>query len=127
MGGAEVAMRDLPIDAFLERVSEMPEIEALEQLEMRRENAAMQLATVQRERAELEERGRRNGEWRRLGQEVPIIGADLSRLNLAIKQINRRMDAISWAKAVMAIYGAEGFAACREWMAATSVRLPRQS
>lgn len=116
---------DLPIVEFLERVGQMPDIEALEQLELRRENCAQQMAVITTARAELESRGIRNADWRRLGQEIVVIGADLSRLNVAIKQVNRRMDRTSWAMAVTAIYGQDGFAACRQWMAAMSVRETR--
>lgn len=110
-------MNHLPIDIFLDRIADMPDLEALEQLEMRRENAVAQRAVMTTARAELEADGRKDAEWRRLGQEVLVLCADLSRLTLATKQINRRRDMTSWAKAVTAIYGQEGFNACRQWMA----------
>lgn len=115
-------MNHLTVDVFLERVREMPDIEAKEQIEMRREGLSLQynlLLTARQELAPFVARDSRDrAEYRRLGVELVTIGYDMGVLRVALKEINARMDRVNWAKAVTALYGQEGFNACRMWMAA---------
>ncbi len=104
----------LTIDTFLDVLVDMPDIEALQEIELRKERLSAYQQELQKElqRADLTTRRRKEA-----GGDLLIAAKDLSRLNIRRKEINMRLDRINWAKAVTAIYGQEGFTACREWMA----------
>ena len=114
-------MKPLSMDEFLERVKHMPDLEAEQELLMRRESNAEELAVAQSQIAEIEQRcGSKTKEARELGQHLQVIGADNSRLGVALRLLRDRMERTRWSKAVRAVHGDEGWAACREWMAMTS-------
>jgi hypothetical protein len=93
---------------------DMPDIEARQEIDLRKSHMSLQLAMLN---AELLKVGKKSKQGEAIGSELFTIAHDLAQLNLRRKEINDRMDRISWAKAVTAIYGQEGFTACREWMA----------
>jgi hypothetical protein len=101
----------LPVDVFLERIADMPDIEAREQIVMRQDAASLEMGLIQTALSEAT-----GDEAKRLCREITVIHYDNGRLKRALKEVNMRMDRIHWSKAVKAIYGDEGWMACRMWM-----------
>ncbi len=117
-------MKQLPITEFLERLRDMPDIEAEQELVLRKERHAMEHAVITNARQEIEARGDKGSEWRRLGREIAVMSQDSLRLNEALKACRKRQDLIGWAKAVRAVFGDEGYAQCRVWMAMQGLTNP---
>jgi hypothetical protein len=107
-------VKRLPIDELLDILLDMPDIEARQEIDLRKDHLALELSMLQCERAKADKKSKL---WADIGAAMMVTAKDLARLNIRRKEINERMDRTSWAKAVTAIYGQEGFEACREWMA----------
>lgn len=110
-------MKLLTANEFLDRLREMPDIEAEQELVLRKEHRAMEHAVITRARQDFEERGHKGAEWRNLGLELAVMAQDSLLLNEALKACRKRQDRVSWSKAVRALFGEEGFSQCRVWMA----------
>ncbi len=108
-----MSYQELPIDVLLERVAEMPDIEAEHDLVLRKEKSALEVAMLQGELRKANNKNKSD-----IGRALQVMGQDNLRINAALKMTRQRMDAKSWSKAVMAVCGPELFARCREWMAA---------
>lgn len=96
---------------FWERLHDMPDVEAEIELVLRRhaltdENAALIAFRVGRYGSEADEAGMR----------LLRNQAALTRLTEELKMRRRRMERANWAAAVTALYGQEGYAACRLWI-----------
>lgn len=117
-------MKQLAVDEFLDRLQDMPDYEAEQELVMRMETVALELAVLTNARAELEAGPKKSQEWRRLGQEMQILMQDSARLSHALKACRKRQDAIAWPKAVTALFGDEGYTQCRIWMASAGMQNP---
>lgn len=118
-----MTLKQLQVDVFLERVREMPDIEAKEQIEMRREALSLEynLLMAERERlAPMVRAGDRaaRAEHHQIGVALVTIGYDMGVLRVALKEVNERMSRLAWGRAVTAVFGQEGYAQCREWMEA---------
>lgn len=112
-----MSYQDLAVDKFLERVLYLPDAEAEQELVLRKERGAAQVAKLQNEHQKLLPRSRKDPERIvQLGLAIAAINADSQRINEALKLVRRRMDRTTWAKAVTAIYGQEGYARCKLWM-----------
>lgn len=119
-------MNHLSVDQFIEHVRHMPDIEARQEIEKRLDSLSLQMSLIQSARAELNDTRKDRAEHAKLGVELQIIASDNGRLRRMLKETNQRMERINWAKAVTALYGQEGFSACREWMAVQYEReMPR--
>lgn len=96
---------------FWERLEDMPDIEALQELSQRRESMVAR-------KTEIIDYWR--GRFKKMSAEdtesFASIDLALVKINDEIKTRNRRMDNASWRAAVRAIYGEEGYVRCREWM-----------
>lgn len=110
-----MTLQDQSLDEFLRRVRSMPDIEAEAELLARKERSALEYNLIVFERDRLDPNGK---EARRLGRELVVIGYDNHRLNSVLRNLRRKMDRLTWAKAVTALYGQEGYEACKTWMAA---------
>ncbi len=110
-------MQQLSIDIFLERVADMPDVEALEQIELRLDSHALELAVLQR--AIPDEKGKQRA---RISAEMAAMCLDRSRLNAARREINVRRMRYWYPMAIRAVFGDEGYARCREWMEAMQCR-----
>ena len=113
-----MSYQDLTVDVFLERVIYMPDAEAERELLLRKERGAAQLAMLQTEHHGLRERGiaKKSARSLQIGTAIAIVNADNSRVNEALKALRRRMDETTWAKAVIAVFGQEGYERCKVWM-----------
>lgn len=113
-----MSWQDLTVDAFLERVLHMPDTEAERELILRKERGAAEVAVLNTEIHQMLEQGltKKTARVMEMGAALQVIGADNSRINEALKALRRRMDASTWAKAVTAIYGQEGYERCKVWM-----------
>lgn len=111
-------LQDEAMDVFMERVSAMPDVEAALELELRKEKHAAELAFFATQLHDLDGDHTKQGKQLRaqIGQAIQVVNADNTRLRIAINETNRRRDAATWAKAVTAVYGQEGFERCRIWM-----------
>jgi hypothetical protein len=103
---------------FWERLEEMPWLEAEQECVIRREDLCLQLAVVNRA---LSDTGKESRAGRELAGAVHDINGQLGLLNERIKFLRKAQDRISWGKAVTALWGEEGYAACRAWMEAQRV------
>lgn len=118
-----MSYQELPIDTLLERVAEMPDIEAEHELILRKEKSALEMEMLQGELQKISSHGTKNKKTaaqQEIGRALQVMGQDNLRINAALKLIRQRIDARGWNKAVMAVCGPELFAQCREWMAAQS-------
>jgi hypothetical protein len=111
-------LQELAIDQFLDRIVGMPDEEALLELRLRRERHFAELALLQSEKHDLLLSGRTKASARvkALGAAMLIVNTDLARLNEAVRETNVRLERTTWAKAVTAIFGQEGYDRCRLWM-----------
>lgn len=117
-------MKQLSIDEFLDRLRDMPDIEAEMELVLRKERQAAEHAVITNARAELEANGKKGDEWRRLGQEISVMMQDSTLINEALKACRKRQESIAWPRAVRAIFGDEGYTQCRVWMATQGLTNP---
>lgn len=96
---------------FWDRLEEMPDLEAEQELVLRR-------LIVIRENAELA--SQKSGDYSRRGVELGLLisanAAQLSLINERLKMIRKRMDRADWKNAVLALYGQEGYEKCRAWI-----------
>lgn len=112
-----MSYQELPIDTLLERVAEMPDIEAEQELILRKEHFAIEMAILNCELANMEG-GKKSPKRAEIGQVIQVMNANNFRLNSALKLVRQRLEAKRWSNAVMAVCGAEAWAECRVWMAA---------
>lgn len=110
-------MKQLTVTKFLEIAAEMPSIEAEQEIMLRKETACLELAFLNTELAKY------NGDKkhpivREIGLAIQVVAQDLSLLNAALKEVRARMERTKWSEAVRALFGEDGWAQCREWMAA---------
>ncbi len=115
--------QELTVDVFFERIVGMPDIEARHEIDLRLEHHALEYAVLANALSALvgKQGGKFKAERERIGLAMQAMGNDRSRLNKARQIINDRMDRCRWDRAVRAIYGVEGYEACRAWMAAQEV------
>jgi len=111
-----VSYQELPIDTLLERVAEMPDIEAEQELVLRKENFALEMAVLNAELSKTQTG--KNKRRRDVGYAIQVIGQDQCRMNAVLDQVRKRIERRKWSNAVMAVCGTELYAKCREWMAA---------
>lgn len=115
-------MNHLTVDQFLERIAEMPDIEAEQEIVLRKEHAALEVAMLQRELAREKARaGAKSAAVIQIGHALQVCAQDNTRLNASLKDVRARMERLSWGNAVRAVFGSEGYEACRVWMEANRV------
>jgi hypothetical protein len=113
-------MKQLEVNRFLEVVQEMPDIEAEQQIVLRKEQAAMELAMLNTELAKYG-KDKKHPTVIEIGHAIQVVCADNVLLNARLKEVRERMSRLQWSEAVRAIFGVDGWAQCREWMAAQEV------
>ncbi|CAN7784347.1 hypothetical protein LJR175_008394 [Variovorax sp. LjRoot175] len=107
------------IEGFLERVQYMPDVEAEQELLARKNLQAAETARLQMELRRLDSaRGVKCKESRDIGYRLQAMTSDNARLASTLKELRIRMERSNWSNAVRAVFGSEGRAQCREWMAA---------
>ena len=104
---------------FWERISGMPMFEAEQELVFRKEGILLENAMLAHERAcLLESRGKKNEqEANRIGVAISENCALMTKISERIKYLRRAQDSIQWRKAVVAIFGQDGYEACAVWVA----------
>lgn len=107
-----MSWQDLTVDVFLDRLQDMPDVEAKEQIVLRQDRALLELSLLTRAK----ESASREKEANAIKAEIATVQHDLGRLKRVLTEINERMSRIAWGNAVVAIFGREGYAQCREWM-----------
>lgn len=112
-----MSYQELPIDILLERVADMPDIEAEQELVLRKENFALEMAMLSAELSKLPP-DKKNKKRTDIGYAIQVIGQDQFRMNAVLAAIRKRIEARKWSNAVMSVCGSEVWAQCREWMAA---------
>lgn len=98
---------------FWERIKEMPDIEAEQELILRREELTLQKAMLGAQIDKCAEK-----EAKAIGREIRSMDASLTKINEELKIVRRRMDRLCWRNAVKANFGQEGFEKCLIWMEA---------
>lgn len=99
-------------DAFFwERLQDMPDIEAVGELSLRR----TRLVERKRELIAYWD-GRYAKKDHKDSAELAGIDLTLTKVNEEIKMRNRRMDNASWRNAVRAVLGDDAYNLCREWV-----------
>lgn len=89
----------------------MPDIEAVAELSLRREELVARLAALVEYN-----RGRYIKTDEIDGQKKHTIDATLTKINEEMKFRNRRMDSVSWRNAVRAVLGEDAYNQCRDWI-----------
>lgn len=97
-----MSWQDLPIDFFMERLLDMPDIEAVEEIDTRLQRVKDDRKALGQDKGRTEEREHLNAEEDQLR---------LRRVNLV-----NRIESRKWSKAIRAVYGEEGLEACLAWM-----------
>lgn len=100
-----MTMLDYPIELFLDLIADMPDIEAVEEIDKRLQN----IHDIRR--------GIAAGKEYDGDREALNIDEDGLRVRRA--KLVFRMEQRKWSKAVRAVYGEEGFLRCMEWMRGT--------
>lgn len=99
---------------FWDRLEEMPDIEAVQEINIRQENIGLENAMLVNAKAESRDRR----EIDRLGATIFENTALLTKLNAKRKFLNQRIDRLSWRNAVKANFGDEGYLKCAIWIEA---------
>lgn len=94
---------DLSIDVFLDRLRDMPDIEAVQEIDLR-------LQRIVEDRSEL-----RSQPIEQKRETLEGFNQDEARLRMERHLIVMRLDRLKWSKAVRAIWGDEGLQQCLEW------------
>lgn len=112
--------REIPIAEFERQIEYMPVPQRLAVLQDMRSHLGLQKAVVLNELAELKERGLAPGhsKLKALGVALSTINADLGVIGRQLKKVNEHLNTCRWQDAVVALYGPDGYAACREWVIA---------
>lgn len=113
-----MSYQSLPIDIFLERLEDMPDIEAEQEINLRKEGFALEQSMLQTELHKIDAQKSKTERKIEIGRAIQIIAQDNIRLNAKLKIVRERIWNRGWGKAVMAVCGPELYAQCREWMAA---------
>lgn len=104
-------------EIFWARLSEMPWLEAEEECVKRKENLNLQIAMLLTAKNE----SRSKNESERIGREIQALHQTHGMLTDKIKWYRTRLSQVTWQRAVTAIWGKEGYDACRDWMVANEV------
>lgn len=113
-----MSWQELEVDVFLERIADMPDIEALQEIDLRMEDFELQRGVLNTAFANLAGRGGElvKRERAELQGGLSVINTDLTKIRLRRHLIVNRMNDRKWGKAVRAVFGDEGFEQCRVWM-----------
>lgn len=98
-----MARDDLSIDVFIDRLADMPDIEAVQEIDLRLVRFIEQRRTLPCGTPEADETR-------------AMLNLDEERLRLERHQIVMRMDRRRWSKAVRALWGDEGVEQCLLWL-----------
>lgn len=96
-------------EVFWLRLEEMPDVEAIQELRLRRDGVLDRVRFMQND-----DRGRFVPQH---GDEIYASQRLLTLLNDELRNRNIRLDSLSWKNAVTAIFGEEGYEKCRIWKA----------
>lgn len=96
---------------FWERLGDMPDIEAVAELRLRRTRAIEEKEECEEYMAGRSGAARADAVSRQLG-----INKLLTKINEELKTRNLRMDNASWRNAVRTVLGDEAYEQCREWI-----------
>lgn len=97
-----MSWQDLPIEVFLDLVADMPDTEAVDELDVRIEQLEVRRASIPNHPSHNDAR--------------KLLNKDEDRLRLRRAKIIKRIEARKWSKAVRAVFGPEGLEQCIEWM-----------
>jgi hypothetical protein len=135
-GPGEVATADtdsvlgahrIAIQEFLGRVRHMPNVEAEQEILARKMDQAAEMAELQLELRRLDTaRGVKGKESRDIGYRLQAMTADNALLSAALKEVRSQIERTKWSNAVRAVFGDDGWAQCRQWMAAEEAALMSQ-
>lgn len=115
-------MKHLSVKQFLEVVQEMPDVEAEQEIILRKENAALELAMLN---AELSKCDKKSHQGKEIGYAIQVVCADNVLLNARLKEVRARMERLKWSEAVLTVLGHEAWESCREWMAMQETAVAR--
>lgn len=101
----ETALQRAPVDFFLDRLQDMPDIEAIQEIDIRLDAMAVKRKSLA---------GKQDAKIDTLRQSM---NCDQERLRKARHLMVMRFDALKWSRAVRSIFGDEGVEKCRIWMA----------
>ena len=97
-----MSWQDLPIDFFMERLLDMPDVEAIEEIDTR-------MQRIKEDRKGL-------GDAKGATETRMALNLEEDQLRLRRAKLVDRTESRKWSKAVRAIYGQEGLEKCLEWM-----------
>jgi glutamate/tyrosine decarboxylase-like PLP-dependent enzyme len=101
-----MSLRDLPLEFFLERIADMPDLEAVQEIDAR-------LVCFHERRLELTHC---DGDVEAKNAERQAMNAEELRLRAERHLIVMRMDRRRWSKAVRALWGEEGLEQALIWL-----------
>ena len=106
---------------FWDRLEQMPPFEAEQELTLRRENIALELAMLTVERTKINPKAgkKEKQEWELLGRAIFEVGHRMTKINERIKYLRKLQDKIHWRNAVRALFGDEAVAQCVIYMETT--------
>lgn len=99
-------------EMFWDRLLEMPDLEAHQELLMRKDKITLENAMLQTEKNSAENLR----EEMDIGATMQMNNALLTKIGSHLKIINLRMNRLSWQNAIRAVYGDDGYIKCREWV-----------
>lgn len=105
--------RHLTLERFLDLIADMPDVEAMEEIEARRACLAEELGHVEAERVRFDRKSER-GEV--LQAKKMTLQADLTELNFERKRVNDRMNSSGWKQGVRELFGEDGLERLLIWM-----------
>jgi hypothetical protein len=96
---------------FWDRLFDMPDIEAIHELRIRKDDLVLQKAVLHGEKANATLR-----DANLITQSLIENDALITKINAETKMRNLRMDRTAWRNAVRAVYGDEGVEKCVVWI-----------
>lgn len=97
-----MSWQNLPLESFLDLLADMPDLEAVEEIDTR-------LQRIKDDRKDI-------GEARGRQAEREALNLEEDQLRLRRGKLCDRIERRKWSKAVRAVYGEEGLERCLEWM-----------
>lgn len=97
---------------FWDRLQDMPLAEAEQELVLRREENALVLAMLQKEKSEAKNKFIEKD----IGNEIFNVMSQMTKINERIKYLRKLQDKVTWKNAVRALYGQDAVEECVIWI-----------
>lgn len=105
---------------FWERLDGMPDVEADQELRLRRDQLVLENGMLKNE---IDHGNLKQRERHRIGVVICENNMLINRINQELRDISNRNTKTTWRRAVVAVLGEEAAEACRIWIAQTEEKL----